>query len=236
MSSRLTDWYCKTMSSLSYHNPSSTRTCWATDWATWKLQKFGALNEVLNWIACLHKKWNCCKASSFLQVLTQRTSLHRFSEMENYVEDIFQLQLQNTTLVWSTEISILGTCYLRDLIPYHCEGNIESSKSQWNASSNNFAFGTCDQKRSGLATAICQRRRCGAYTHDPARYQCALRLFARRLSNFWGFPLEMPNSYNWGAKTTWSWVVTHVASWPICRGIFPKVARAKIWRFYDSNI
>jgi len=33
------------------------------------------------------------------------------------------------------------------LISYNYEGNIKSSKSQWNVSSNNFAFETCDHRK-----------------------------------------------------------------------------------------
>jgi hypothetical protein len=86
---------------------------------------------------------------------------------------------------------------MRNLLPerlsYNCEENVESSKSQWNVSSNNFAFGTCDHRKEVILHSNLSD---GAYTHDltPPDYECVLGLFCRQTVEFQGFPLEMPNS------------------------------------------
>jgi len=84
------------------------------------------------------------------------------------------------------------------LISYNYEGNIKSSKSQWNVSSNNFAFETCDHRKEMVLQQQSVRREDAVLTLmtllHPIRMRSASFAGNCRIS---GFPLEILNFFNW---------------------------------------
>ena len=113
--------------------------------------------------------------------------------MQNYVE-VFKFNCNQNITLWSTEISIWGSC-----------GYLPLRRSQLNILIFEWIciWNLWSQKRSGLATALGQTRtwRChGAYTHDltpPDMDAFFASCAGRQAVEFRGFPLRMTNFCNW---------------------------------------